>query len=115
MPAGGEGPQESLLPGHHAESLSAAQLAAGDSASDEGSSEPGTSSSDDNGEGLSAAADQDTEQPLRRGTKRSRKEAEEGAMPQSLAGHDRGGAGLLSSVDSHCRMKLTRHVRAGQR
>ncbi len=105
-------PEERLLPGHHAESLSAAQLAADESASDDGSSEPEPDSSDEEDERLGGAADPDAEQLLRRGTKRSRKEAEEGVMHESLTGHDRDAAGVLHSVNLHSRIKLVRCVRA---
>ena len=84
-------PQERLLPGHHAETLSGAQLAPGGSASDEGSSEP--ESLADESEGLSHAENLPTEQRQHRGTKRGRGKVEEGARPESLAGRDTDRAG----------------------
>ena len=105
-------PEERLLPGHHAETLSAAQLAAGDSASDEGDSEPESSSDVDDEMGGAAALD--AKQDQHRGTKRSRREAEEGAVTESIAGHDRDAAGVLSSVKTQRRVKLTRNVHADQ-
>lgn len=84
-------PQERLLPGHHAESLSAAQLAPSGSASADGGSEP--ESSVDNGEGRSDADDLAAEQHQRTGRKRGRREAEEGLRPESSPGRDTDGAG----------------------
>ena len=91
------GPGERLLPGHHAESLSAAELAAGASDADEGSSEPDRASDEHEDEAGSGADDLDKEPQQQRGTKRSRGEAHKDGGPESLAGHHPGGAALMPS------------------
>ena len=92
-------PGERLLPGHHAESLSSAQQATGVSASDEGSSEPGSSSDEDEDEEVKRSRDYvlHKEPQQQRGTKRSRRDGHEDGRLESLAGHHTTGAGLLPS------------------